>query len=221
MNRTIHKNEWLESIGGITPEVALRESFGMIHKDDVVMFHGKTILDIGAGFSDLLQYISEHAEPRGMIAVDPIYWWQEAQATTFTLNSIQNFIDLILSDPDCNRDEFLLQMRMNAERQKQVILQYPHQSIAIERYRDVPYSIDADYVFAINVLYAIDDPRSLLDTMDLELSTHWEIVIIDYSDRGNRMNKKIENTGIEIKKFEQYFVAKLRKWEIRKIDWKK
>ncbi len=90
----------------------------------------------------------------------------------FTLHSIQDFIDALLSDPACNRDELFLQMRMNAERQKQVILQYPYQTKIIERYRDIPYSIDADYIFAINVLSTISDPRSLLDTMDRELSAH-------------------------------------------------
>ncbi len=53
--------------------MALGEAFGIMHKDDIAMFHGKTILDVGAGFSDLLQYISEHTEPARMIAVDPIY----------------------------------------------------------------------------------------------------------------------------------------------------
>lgn len=73
MNNVIRRKERLESIGGITPEIALREAFGIMHEDDIAMFHGKTILDVGAGFSDLLHHISEYSEPTRMIAVDSIY----------------------------------------------------------------------------------------------------------------------------------------------------
>lgn len=102
-------------------------------------------------------------------------------------------------------------MKANAERQKQVIMNYPDQTNTIERHKNIPDDINADCVFAINVLYATTDPRSLLEKMDTELSSDGEIVIIDYSWRRNNINQILECAGIDVRQFEQYFIAKLRK----------
>lgn len=220
-NTPIYRKERLESIGWITPEMFLKQAFWIEHEDDVSRLSGKTLLDVGAGFSDLLDYISEHADPNRMIAVDPIYGGQEPEATIFTLNSIQEFINVILSDPGCANDGFLMNMRANAERQKQTILDYHNQNVAIERYKNIPDDISADYAFAINVLYAAKDPRSILEKMDQELDPNGQIIIVDYVWRGNNINGKIEGTGISMNTFEQYFVAKLRKWDVHCIDWSK
>lgn len=221
MNKTIHKEDWFESIWGITPDIALNQAFWITPETGIQMFHNKTILDVGAGFSDLLHHISENTTPQRMIAVDPIYGTQERDAATFTLNSIQSFIDDILSAPNWNKRDFLLQMIMDSERQKQVIAQYPYQSPVIERYRDIPDTISSDYIFAINVLFALDDPKTLLNSMDQILSVDWEIIMIDYHNRGNCMNQKIKNIGNEIRLFDKYYIAKLRKWDVQKIDWNK
>ena len=213
------KKERLESIWGITPEIVLKQAFWIIHEDEIAWFYGKTLLDVGAGFSDLLHHISEHSDPTRMIAVDPIYGWQEADATIFTLNSIQKFIDLILSDPDCSTDECLIGMKQNAERQKEVILNYHYQTIAIERRQDIPVGIGADYAFAINVLYAAKNPKNILERMDQELDKDGEIVIIDYVGRGNNIGAKLTKANIEIKKFDQYFISRLKKWDTSKINW--
>ncbi|MBX9809932.1 hypothetical protein K2X92_06080 [Candidatus Gracilibacteria bacterium] len=219
MNNTIQRKERVESIGGITPEIALKQVFAIEHEDEIAMFYGKTLLDVGAGFSDLLHHISEYSEPARMIAVDPIYGGQEASATAFTLQSIEGFIADILSDPILRRDQTLIHMREVMERQKQVIMDYAYQANAIERYGEIPPSVGANYAFLINVFYAVENPRILLERVDRALSRDGEIIIIDYTNRHNHLDRKFAMAGIPMKRFEQYYMVKLKKGEVLNLYW--
>ena len=219
MINTTQDREPLKSIWGITPEIALREALSIFNTSEISQFHGKTIVDVGAGFSNLLDYVARHSESSRMIAVDPIYGWDEIKAAKYTIGAIQSFVAELLKALDTTYDEYLLKMKHNAEWQKKVILNYNNQDSSIERYREIPDDINADYIFAINVLFWVDNPWEILDKMDQELAPDGLIAVIDYVWRGNKIDQKFKQAGIPIRNFEQYFVARLRKWEASMIDW--
>lgn len=221
MINTTQDREPLKSIWGITPEIALREALSIIDESEMSQFYGKTLLDVGAGFSNLLDYVAAHSEPNRMIAIDPIYGWDEPKAAIYTINAIHSFVEELLKASDGIDDEYLLNMKHNAERQKETILNYHNQDSTIERYKEIPDGVNADYAFAINVLFWVDNPREILVKMDQSLAPDGIITIIDYVWRGNKIDQKLQQAGISIRKFEQYFVARLRKWEANKIDWSK
>ncbi len=219
INTITKDRESLKSIWGITPEIALREAFSIVNAGVLPQFNNKILLDVGAGFSNLLDHIAQYSEPSRMIATDPIYDWDESKAAEYTINSIQAFIDELLKNPYSMNDEFSLRMKHNAEQQKNIILNYQNQNNTIERYKQIPNNINADYVFAINVLFWVEYPDKILTKIDQELAVDGEIIIIDYTLRGNKIDQKLKQAGISIRKFEQYFVAKLRKWDANRINW--
>ena len=125
-----------------------------------------------------------------------------------TTQSNKLFVDTIMRKP--SNAIILKDMLSSIQQQQKTMQAYKNQNPTIERHRSIPKGTRADYIFAINVLYAIKDADRLLDTMDEHLSSDGKILIIDYRGRGNNLNARFRNT-IPIRLFEQYFISILRK----------
>jgi hypothetical protein len=119
------------------------------------------IIDVGAGFSELLNTIHKYSHPKELIAVDPIYH-DIFTATEYTIQSIQSFIDTILfaqkQSKSKRNNPWMTEMLNNLERQKNEVAAYSNQSSLIQRVSIISKDTKVDYVFLMSTLYS-----SLLD----------------------------------------------------------
>ncbi len=214
------KRKPLESIGGVSAEDILQLAYNT-NQSWFDIFSGKSIMDVGAGFSPLLKIISKNSTPKNLVAIDPIYHWKEKGAAEQTKASVKNFIDKIMR---CFFDEYQKLLLQNAERQIRDVEEFSYEPNI--HYRTSTYQISPnqqqDIIFLSSTLYVIEDPKKFLQELDFLLKSDGEMVIIDFIDgRGNQIYKKLIHAGIEIVSTSgNYFCAKLKKWECSKIQWK-
>ncbi len=239
---TPSKKERLESIGWVDALTALKLSFSheiknwrneawaLTSEEEIkqicVRFDGKVIIDIGAGFSELLNTIHKYSHPKELIAVDPMYndiW----TGTEYTIQSIQSFIDTILfalkQSKSKRNNPWMTEMLNNLERQRNEVAAYSKQSTFIQRVSIIPKDTKADYVFLMSILYSsLLDPWVLLEELKDILQPNAKIIIIDFMDKkDNNVFDFLNEAWIQIiGTYNQYFCAQLDKSDIAKLWWK-
>ncbi len=236
------KKERLESIGWVDALTALKLSFSqeiknwrneastLTSEEEIkqicARFNEKVIIDVGAGFSELLNTIHKYSHPKELIAVDPMYndiW----TGTEYTIQSIQSFIDFILfaqkQSKSKRNNPWMTEMLNNLERQRNEVAAYSNQSALIQRVSIIPKDTKADYVFLMSTLHSsLLDPWVLLEEVKDILQPNGKVVIIDFMD--NKENSVFDVLNVAwipiIDTYNQYFCAHLGESDVVKLSWK-
>lgn len=235
------KKERLESIGWVDALTALKLAFSheirnwrneastLTSEEEIkqicARFDEKVIIDIGAGFSELLNTIHKYSHPKELIAVDPMYN-DIFTATEYTIQSVQSFIDTILfaqkQSKSKRNNPWMKEMLNNLERQRNEVAAYSNQSILIQRMSSSPKDTKGDYVFLMSTLYSsLLNPWALLEEVNNILQPNGKVVIIDFMDnKGNSVFDVLNEAKIPIiGTYNQYFCAQLQKSDIEKLKW--
>lgn len=211
MNTFAHPKKRInESIGGLDAESILR-----LACVSITDLENQWVMDVGAGLSSLLETIGVGAKSR--IAVDPIYTWWESKAIEHMRNSLKEYVQQAIFSP--TKDPITKALQDDSIRQMSEVERYSRDS-NIQYFgdiSDVPKDALQDTIFISSVLYAIDKPKKLLSQMDALLSAGGTIIITDFTSRSD-IYRKIQEAGIAIVSTQnQYFCAKLKKGEWRKL----